>query len=195
MIRRVRGKLLAKAVGRAELMTAGGVAYELFVPTSLFESLPPEGHDVELHAALVVRDDSMELYGFANGRDRELFLRLQNASGVGPRLALALVGALPAGRLVRAIRSKDHAMLQTVSGVGRKMAERITVELTDKLDDIAADGKDVEPVAAGAAAVDALRSLGYGRIESEEAVARAREEIQSPQPPMEELLRVALRHL
>lgn len=195
MIRRLRGKLLHNSVGRIELLTAGGVGYELLVPATLFERLPPVGHDVEIHSALVVRDDALDLYGFEEGTDRELFLRLQSASGVGPRLALALLSALPPSRLVRAIRSKDHAVLQTVSGVGRKMAERITVELADKMDDIELGDREPEATPAGVAAVEALRSLGYGHIESEDAVARARQDLQDPEPDMEELLRVALRHV
>lgn len=195
MIHRVRGKLLHNNVGRVELLTPGGVGYLLLVPTTLYERLPPEGNEVELHSALVVRDDALDLYGFEDSGDRTLFLRLQSASGVGPRLALALLSALPPARLVRAIRAKDHAVLQTVSGVGRKMAERITVELADKLDDLQAPDREDEEIPAGVAAVEALRSLGYGQIESEDAVARARQEMQDSEPDMEELLRVALRHV
>lgn len=195
MIRRVRGKLLRNSVGSVELLTSGGVGYGMMVPATLFERLPAEGNEVELHTALVVRDDALELYGFEDAEDRTLFLRLQSASGVGPRLALALLSALPSARLVRAIRAKDHAVLQTVSGVGRKMAERITVELADKLDDLEAPDREGEPTPAGAAAVEALRSLGYGHIESEDAVARARQEMQDQDVEMEDLLRVALRHV
>lgn len=195
MIHRVRGKLLHNNVGRVELLTPGGVGYLLLVPTTLYERLPPEGNEVELHSALVVRDDALDLYGFEDSGDRTLFLRLQSASGVGPRLALALLSALPPARLVRAIRAKDHAVLQTVSGVGRKMAERITVELADKLDDLQAPDREDEEIPAGVAAVEALRSLGYGQIEGEDAVARARQEMQDSEPDMEELLRVALRHV
>ena len=195
MILRVRGKLLSNSVGRVELLTSGGVGYGLMVPATLFERLPAEGNEVELHSALVVRDDALELYGFEAAGDRTLFLRLQSASGVGPRLALALLSALPSARLVRAIRAKDHAVLQTVSGVGRKMAERITLELADKLDDLEAPEHLGEEIPAGTAAVEALRSLGYGQIESEDAVARARQEMQDQEADMEELLRVALRHV
>lgn len=195
MIRRIRGKLLHNSVGWVEVLTSGGVGYGLMVPAALFERLPAEGGEVELHTALVVRDDALDLYGFEDPGDRVLFLRLQSASGVGPRLALALVSALPSARLVRAIRTKDHAVLQTVSGVGRKMAERITVELADKLDDIQPPGRDETEIPAARAAVEALRSLGYGQIESEDAVARARQELQDQEAEMEELLRVALRHV
>ena len=195
MIRRVRGRLLHKDADGVEVMTSSGVGYELVVPATLLDRLPPVDAEVELHAALVVRDDALELFGFGSARDRELFLRLQAASGVGPRLALALLGALPAGRLVRAIRAKDHAVLQTVSGVGRKTAERIAVELADKLDDLA---ETHEPAAGGSArdaAAQALRSLGYGAAQADEAVSRALVSLDGRDVEVEELVRLALREL
>lgn len=193
MIRRVRGRLLHKDPAGVEVLTRGGVAYELMVPTTLFERLPSVGREVELHAALIARDDSLELYGFSSSHDRELFQRLRSATGVGPRLALALLGALPAGRLVRAIRGKEHPVLQTVSGVGRKTAERIVVELADKLDDLAPDEPGATEEPGGAAAVQALRALGYGHSESEEAVSRALSTLDDREVDVEELIRLALR--
>lgn len=195
MIRRVRGRLTHKEGSKVELMTRSGVGYELVVPTTLLDRLPPTGNEVDLHAALVVRDDGMELYGFGSAQDRTLFLRLQGASGVGPRLALALLGALPVGRLVRAIRAKDHAVLRTVSGVGRKTAERIALELADKLDDIAAAEPGAAEAPTSGAAVHALRSLGYGALESEEAVSRALVALDGEEVGLEELVRRALREV
>jgi len=194
MIRRIRGRLLAKDIDRVEVLTEGGLGYELLVPATLFEHLPEEGDDVELHTALVVRDDALELYGFANGRDRELFLRLQTASGVGPRLALALLSSLPGVRIVRAIRARDHDILQTVSGVGKKTAERIAVELADKLDDLAAFEEPEPGSRAAEEAVQALRSLGYGARDSEEAVHRALRSVDD-EVEVGELVRVALQHV
>lgn len=195
MIRRVRGRLLRAEAGRVELMTATGVGYELRVPTTLLERLPSTGEEVELHAALVVKEAALELYGFASGRDRELFLRLQGASGVGPSLALAALGALPAGRLVRAIRAKEHGVLRTVSGVGKKTAERIALELADKLDDLVEEEEVPGSPSRSAAAVKALRSLGYGQRESEEAVATASASMDGAPAGTEELVRRALREL
>lgn len=195
MIARVRGILSAKGTDRVEVATESGVGYEVLVPASLLDRLPPEGDPVELHTALVVRDDGMELFGFGSRRDRELFLRLQAASGVGPRLALALLGSLPGGRVVRAIRAKDHDVLQTVSGVGKKTAERIAVELGDKLDDLAADEELVAPDESFRSAVEALRALGYGAQESEEAVHKARRSLDGEPADTEELVRLALRHV
>lgn len=197
MIRRIRGRLLEVRPDAVEVQTADGLAYEIAVPAGLPGRLPAPGEEVELHTMLVVRDDAMELYGFGSARDRELFRRLQNASGVGPRLALALLGALPGGRIVSAIRGRDHQALQTVSGVGRKTAERITLELKDKLDDLAAE-EAAAPAPAGsdgAAAVQAMRALGYGAAESEDAVRKAIEGLDGREVGTEELVRRALRHV
>ncbi|MEE8550659.1 MAG: Holliday junction branch migration protein RuvA, partial [Gemmatimonadota bacterium] len=102
MIRRVVGRLLHKGPDGVEVMTSGGVSYELWVPATLLDRLPEVGQEVELHCALVAREDSLQLFGFGSSRDRTLFLRLQNASGVGPRLALALLGQLPGDRVIQA---------------------------------------------------------------------------------------------
>jgi Holliday junction DNA helicase RuvA len=192
MIRRVVGRLLHKGPDGVEVMTSGGVSYELWVPATLLDRLPDVGQEVELHCALVAREDSLQLFGFGSSRDRTLFLRLQNASGVGPRLALALLGQLPGDRVIQAIRGSDHQVLQSVSGVGRKTAERIALELKDRLDDLAVE--EAEPLTAGASAVDALRALGYGQSEAEAAVARARRELEG-RGTTEELVRAALGHV
>lgn len=200
MIRRIRGELLWRAASAVEVLTADGVGYEISVPLGLAGGLPPEGSEVELHTVLIVRDDAHELFGFETAGDRELFQRLRVPSGVGPRLALAILGALPPERVVRAIRAKDHRTLQTVSGVGRKTAERIVIELADKLDDLGdMGGEPVPGDGAAAAAVQALRGLGYPRAQSEQAVARALDGLAAgagdPDPGTEELVRRALRHV
>ncbi len=192
MIRRIRGTVVGRGIDAVEIMVADGLAYEVHIPLGLVDRLPPDSGEVELHTVLVVRDDAMELYGFESARDRELFRRLRTASGVGPRLALAILGALPADRVVSAIRGKDHATLQTVSGVGRKTAERIAVELADKLDDL---GSGVAPIRTGGpttAAIQALRGLGYGPQESESAVRRAVESLEGREVAPQELVKHAL---
>jgi Holliday junction DNA helicase RuvA len=195
VISRVRGWLLRKELESVEVMTESGLGYEVAVPARLHEKLPDEGEEVELHTALVVRDDDMELFGFVGPRDRQLFRKLQDASGVGPRLALALLGELPGSRIVRAVRSKDHDVLRTVSGVGKKTAERICLELADKLDDLAEPEEAAEPSTAGRSAVQALRSLGYGARESEEAVHEARKGLDGREVETEELVKLALQHV
>lgn len=197
MISRVRGELAAVRSDRVEIMTVAGVGYEVIVPSRVFEGLPQPGGDVDLHTALVSRDDALELFGFGSSVDRELFLRLQSASGVGPRLALAILGALPAKRIVSALRSRNHETLQLVSGVGRKTAERMALELADKLEDLAAlagSGPEDEPIEGGMAALEALRALGYSHLESEGALRVARREV-GEDVDTEEMIRAALRHL
>lgn len=193
MIRRIRGRLVSRGIESVEIMTATGLAYDVQVPLGLLDRLPDEGGEVELHTMLVVRDDALELYGFGSARDRELFRRLRTASGVGPRLALAILGSLPGERVVSAIRGKDHAALQTVSGVGRKTAERITIELADKLDDLKGAGPDIPGTGHTAAAIRALRGLGYGHLEADEAVRRAMDSLDGRDVGAEELVKHALR--
>jgi len=174
-----------------EVLASDGLGYEISVPTGLVDRLPASG-EIELHTILLVRDDTMELFGFESSRDRELFQRLRTVGGVGPRLALAILGALPTDRVVQAIRGKDNATLQTVSGVGKKTAERIAIELTDKLDDMGVvDGKELSrgPIEA---AVQALRSLGYGSAEAEDAVRRAVKSLGDCDLGTQELIKNAL---
>lgn len=195
MISRVRGALASVRPNRVEVTADSGVTYELLVPAGVFGSLGEPGDTVELHAALVAREDALELFGFASGGDRELFLRLQSASGVGPRLALAILGTLPASRIVSAIRNRDHAALQMVSGIGRKTAERIALELADKLDDLDAAEAPVGAPAGAGGALAALRALGYSATESETALAEARRELTVEDADTGDLVRAALRHL
>lgn len=195
MIRRIRGVLVEAAPESVEVRTGDGLSYELSVPLGLGDGLPPEGEEIELHTILVVRDDALELFGFRTARDRELFRRLRTVSGVGPRLALAILGALPAGRVVGAIRERDHATLRTVSGVGRKTAERIAIELADKLDDLGPGLQLVQGGGPSAAAIQALRALGYGAVESGDAVRRALEAVGDEDVETEELVKRALQHV
>ena len=194
MISRLRGELASVRQDRIEVMTVAGVGYEVIVPTRMFERLPAVGGDVDLHTALVSREDALELFGFEDAVDRELFLRLQSASGVGPRLALAIIGTLPTNRIVGALRSRSHETLQLVSGVGRKTAERMALELADTLEDLAVATPEHEPVSGVLAALEALRALGYSQLESESAIRGARRETDDD-IDAEELIRVALRHL
>ena len=140
MIARITGTLAAKGIDRIEIMTAGGVGYELLIPLSVLESLPRAGEAVTLHTALVVKEDGWLLFGFDRRDDRALFHTLLGASGVGPSLALGLISALGSGRVVRAIRDRDLAVLQGVPRVGKKIAERLCVELGDKMKDFTGAG-------------------------------------------------------
>lgn len=178
MIAHVRGKLVAKDLERVEIMTQGGTGYELAVPLSVYEILPKVGEDTSLHTHLVVREDGWQLFGFASVVEKRVFQRLLTASGIGPALALGMLSTLSADRLVRAIREKDIATLQGVPRVGRKKAERLILDLADKLDDVQGDvGGVARPDGAGADdAIRALVSLGYASVDAEKAVRSALDE-------------------
>ena len=175
MIAQIAGRLLAKDLDRVEVMTSGGVGYELSIPLGVYETLPPAGEDVLLHTHLVVRDDGWLLFGFASATERRVFQKLLTANGVGPALALGLLSHLSAERLVRALRERDVVTLQSVPRVGRKKAERLVLDLADKLDDLPPDVPGgVRPDGVGAEdAIRALVSLGYTTVDAEKAVRAA----------------------
>ncbi len=192
MIAELRGTVAARELDRVTVMTAGGVGYELLIPLSVFESLPALGGEVHLHTQLVVRDDGWLLFGFASPFERRVFQLVLTASGVGPALALALVSHLTADRLVRALHEKDIATLQGVPRVGRKKAERIILELADKLDGLDVDGTVPRPEGAGAEdAIRALVSLGYSSTDAEKAVRAALDD-GGRGMPAHDLIRLAL---
>ncbi len=170
MISRVSGRLLARELDRAEVMTPGGVAYEIAIPTTVFEKLPVVGKDVELRTYQVVREDGVFLFGFLEDTDRMVFSRLLTAPGVGPRLAISMLSSMPVPRLIRAIRERDTATLTSISGVGKKTAERLSLDLASKLDDIPIV-VDARPSGDGVEeALKALTVLGYSAADAEKAV-------------------------
>ncbi|MGK2961593.1 MAG: Holliday junction branch migration protein RuvA [Gemmatimonadaceae bacterium] len=175
MISRIIGTLASKDIDRVDIMTDGGVGYELQIPLGVFETLPKQGEKISLHTYLVVKEDGWQLFGFSNVFERRLFQKLLTANGVGPALALGMMSALSAQRLVRAIREKDIPTLQGVPRVGRKKAERLVLDLADKLDSIGGDEPGT-PKPAGGASEDALRalvSLGYTNADAEKGVRAA----------------------
>jgi holliday junction DNA helicase RuvA len=196
VIAQIAGRLVAKDLDRVEVMTNGGVGYELSIPLGVYETLPRTGEDVALHTALVVREDGWLLFGFATVTERRVFQKLLTANGVGPALALGLLSHLNADRLVRALREKDIVTLQSVPRVGRKKAERMILDLADKLDDVSADTTDgVRPEGAGAEdAIRALVSLGYTTADAEKAV-RGTLDAGGRGMPAPELIRNALARL
>ncbi|HEY2804431.1 MAG TPA: Holliday junction branch migration protein RuvA [Gemmatimonadales bacterium] len=174
MIAGLSGTLALKEADRVVVKTASGVSYECFVPIRSLERLPAAGAPVELFTHLAVREDAMTLFGFVTGEERQVFQRLITASGVGPKLAMAMLSQLNADRIVRAIREKDIAILSSVSGVGKKTAERVILELKDKLDHLKGErgerGETGERDSASEMALKALAKLGYTAIEADEAV-------------------------
>jgi len=177
MISQVTGKLLSKDLDRAHVMTAGGVAYELVIPLGTYEALPRPGENCVLHTHLVVKDDGWQLFGFNTPFERRVFQRVLDAKGVGPALAIGLLSALSADRLVRAIREKDVATLQGAPRVGRKKAEQLILDLSEKMDDLrAALGSPLSVAGESSAADEAIRalvSLGYSSQDAERAVRSA----------------------
>ncbi|HEY0758948.1 MAG TPA: Holliday junction branch migration protein RuvA [Acidisarcina sp.] len=162
MIAHLRGTLFSKQPGQA-IVDAGGVGYDVLISIPTFTALPAEGAPVALHIYTVVREDALALFGFLELHEKRLFERLITVSGVGPKLAITILSGLSPERTVSAIRAQDHAILTRIPGVGKKLAERLVVELKDKLEDMATAPA---PMVAGPAADDvlsALVNLGYQR--------------------------------
>lgn len=192
MISRVKGILVSRELDRVEVETAGGVVYLVEIPVTLGERLPREGQAVELRTVQVVREDSQTLYGFLEPHERTLFVRLMGAAGVGAKTALACMSTFSPRRLARALVEKDLTALVQVPGVGRKLAERMVLELSDKVRDLAMgpEGKGVAPPGAEEA-VAALMALGLPFADADRAVRAALEAEEAP-PPLDELIRKAL---
>jgi holliday junction DNA helicase RuvA len=168
----------------------GGVGYELEAPMSTFYSLPPVGQAVRLLTHLVVREDAQLLYGFSTAEERQLFRSLLRVSGVGPRIALAILSGSTAGAFAACVQAGDVSALTRIPGVGRKIAERLIVELRDRLAAAAADGHAASaaaPVGVAAEAFSALVALGYRPTEATRLLKNA-----DPNGSTEELIRGAL---
>ena len=167
MISRLRGSLVEKLPTRA-VIDVEGVGYELQVPVSTFERLPEPGGRVAILTHLVVREDALLLFGFATAGERDLFRLLITVSGVGPKIALAVLSGMDDGRFRRAVADRDVEILRTIPGIGKKMAERLVVELRDRLPVVGEESPEERaarslgcPVEVYRDAVAALVSLGY----------------------------------
>ncbi len=191
MISRLHGTLLARDTDRIELETRGGVVYEVQVPLTVLQRLPSVGASLELRTLQVVTDTSVALYGFIEAHERTLFQRLLTASGVGAKVALAMMSTYSAERLARALVEKDTAALQQISGIGKKRAEKIALELADRVTDLAIVTPSTPGQMSGAQeAVQALVALGYSFTDADQAV---RNVLESGAPDStEDLIRQAL---
>lgn len=169
MIAHLRGKLIEKAPSRL-VVEANGVGYEVFVPLSTFTAMPGEGVEVSLDIHTHVREDIMALYGFSSKQERAVFERLIGVSGIGPRLAVTILSGGSVEGLVGAIRKGDLPRLTAIPGVGKKTAERIVVELRDKLLDFA-EGPAKSTIEMDV--LSALENLGYPHPIAEAAIHRA----------------------
>ena len=141
MIAHLRGRLLSKTPQTA-VVEAGGVGYEVTISIPTFTALPGEGNEVALLVYTHVREDTLALFGFTTATEKRLFEKLLSISGIGPKLAITVLSGLPPERLIAAIHGQDHATLTRIPGVGKKTAERIVLELKDKLQELAPSGSD-----------------------------------------------------
>ena len=172
MIAHLRGRLIAKHPNQA-IVEAAGVGYDVTISVPTFSELPASGTEVALHVHTHVREDSIALFGFLRSAEKQLFERLISVSGIGPKLAITILSGMPAQEMVGAIRGNDVARLTRIPGIGKKTAERMVLELQDKLQNFGA-----EPVTAPASPIEedvlsALVNLGFQRSAAERAVAKA----------------------
>jgi Holliday junction DNA helicase RuvA len=191
VIGRLRGRLIRKAPP-ALIVDVGGVGYELEAPMSTFYRLPELGADVELHTHLVVREDAHLLYGFATEDERRLFRDLLRVTGIGPKIGLALLSGMDADTFMRCLEAQDVETLTRVPGIGRKTAERLLVEMRDRIramGQLPAPGQRAdESGGARAEAYAALVALGYRPAEA----ARLLKSVEQQGAGTEELIRRAL---
>ncbi len=205
MIGRIRGTLLEQEPDRVVVETAGGVGYEVFVAPRLMMELPPAGEEVTLFVHTQVREDAITLYGFADRTDRAVFRLVLTVQGIGPKLAMALVGTTDPEALAGAIAREDVTALTRVPGLGKKTASRLVLELKDKLDKLLiAQGRDFAEAANGALVPEAaeppavedakaaLAALGYNAREIGKAMKVA---APTPDDSVQSLLRRALKVL
>ena len=172
MIAYVRGRVVEKEPTRA-VIEAGGVGYELLIPVSTFEKLPRVGTEAKLLAYHCVREDDEILFGFASADEKGMFARLTSVSGVGPKIALAILSGSSVGELAMSIAGGDAKRISAIKGVGKKTAEKICVELRDKVSEFAFSGRGGADAPAPVArdAVAALRALGFSEETSSQMVA------------------------
>ena len=200
MIARLAGTLLEKQPGQV-VVDVGGVGYRVAIPLSSYYDLGEAGSRVELHIHTHVREDTLSLFGFRTRRERELFARLIGVSGVGPKTAIAVLSGLGTDDLVAAVRSRDGGRLSAIPGIGRKTAERILLELADRLETLGSEGEASGAVGAPGGAglredlVSALVNLGYNARVAADAAGRVMRGAPGRAAPFETLLRETLRIL
>jgi Holliday junction DNA helicase RuvA len=194
MIAALAGTLLEKRPERL-VVDVGGVGYAVHVSLQTFADLPSAGSAVRLLVHTEVREDAIELFGFLTADERALFHLLRKVKGLGPRTALVVLSGMPLGELTATVAAGDAARLQTIAGVGKKIAERIVVECREAATTLAQAGTPrVLPLAADGVlgdAVSALVNLGYKRPDAERAVQK----VGRPAAPLEEVIRAALQGL
>jgi Holliday junction DNA helicase RuvA len=172
MIAHLRGKLLAKHPNQA-IVETGGVGYDVTISVPTFSDLPGVGGDVALHIHTHVREDMLALYGFLRSAEKTLFEKLITVSGIGPKLAITILSGMAADEMVNAIRGNDIARLTRIPGIGKKTAERMVLELRDKLPPEKAGEVATMPTLSAVEedVLSALMNLGYQRVSAEKALS------------------------
>jgi len=192
MIGKLSGTLTDKAPTEITI-DVGGVGYQIFIPLSVFYRLPDVGARVSLYTHTHVREDALQLFGFLGPEEKQVFLLLNGVSGIGPKLAVNILSGIPAEDLARALREGDQPRLLSIPGVGKKLAERMIVELRDKFLSLpAVETAQWNGTQLTRDAVSALVNLGYRRADAEKSV---REIARNGEGSLGEVLKEALRRL
>ena len=204
MIARLSGTLVEKQPGAA-VVDVAGVGYQVAIPLSTFYDLGDPGSHVELLVHTHVREDVIALFGFRTRFEKEMFSRLIGVSGIGPRTALAVLSGLGAAELIDSVRTRDVDRLSAIPGIGRKTAERIVIDLKDRIEALPSPVDGAQAVEGGAAGpvppdmrqdlVSALVNLGYNARAATDAAMRVMKGAGAPTPPFQALLRETLRML
>ena len=195
MIYCLTGTIVKKSMDSV-VISCGGVGYLAQVPTSVSAALPPQGKEATLYTVMNVTDKDVSLFGFASEAQKSCFEMLTSVSGVGPKVGIAILNALEPDRIALAISAGDHKALTAANGVGPKLAQRITLELKDKVGKGMVEGVTLSDVSAAAAvpaagasqAIAALVSLGYSQSDAALMVSKVDDSL-----PVEEIIRLALR--
>ena len=195
MIAHISGTLAQKIPGEVVIDVAG-VGYQIFIPLNVFYRLPEIGAPLSLQIYTHVREDALQLFGFQDLGDKQLFLLLLGVSGIGPKLAVNILSGIATDELSRALKEGDQVRLMAIPGVGRKLAERMIVELKDKFATLAPTGPESAKIEGGSQllsdAVSALVNLGYKRPEAEKIV---REVLRRGERSLENVLKESLRRV
>jgi holliday junction DNA helicase RuvA len=195
VIAQISGTVAHKVPGEV-IVDVGGVGYQVFIPLNVFYRLPEIGSSVTLYIHTHLREDALQLFGFHEPTEKQVFLFLNSVAGIGPKLAVNILSGIPADQLAEAIREGDQLRLVSVPGVGKKLAERMIVELRDKFATFQAQVTET-PVAGNGSqlmqdAVSALVNLGYRKAEVEKSV---RDTIHAGKNSLEEVIKEALRRI
>lgn len=199
MIAYLKGTVI-KAGGEYIIVEVAGIGYKVYVPSSIFARLPAAGGEAQVHTYLHVREDAMQLYGFLEQEELELFERLLQVSGIGPKVALTILSAMPAASFRVAVINEQLSALTAIPGIGKKTAQRMVIELKDKLIKTARGEVEAAPAAAAGGhessdeAWQALVALGYTAGEAQRAVRKIAMATGAPES-VQELIRLALREL